>query len=340
VIATRRTPATAPGLMNAEQGSERLKELSQTLFHRSIATAHFVADETALGAELAKDAAPDMKLFPATPQIGFIHRKLPAAAGDLYFVANTSNETKHVRAQFRNRARHAELWDAYTGEIAGLPDPENIDLDLEAYGSRLIYFSDAATTTTPQPIRRETVKTDLSKEWKVTFGDTGLNKDMDRLASWSDDARTMYYSGLATYEKSFDLSESNLPKGKRFLLDFGEGTRTPLPSPPGEHNMWAYLDAPIRDAAQVFVNGKLAGLVWHPPYRLDVTSFLRAGRNDLRIVVGNTAINELSGQPLPDYRLLWDRYGKLFEPQDMKNLHPLPSGMLGPVTLIESALTP
>ena len=104
--------------------------------------------------------------------------------------------------------------------------------------------------------------------------------------------------------------------------------------------MWAYLDAPIRDAAQVFVNGKLVGVVWHPPYRLDVTSFLRPGSNDLRIVVGNTAINELAGDPLPDYRLLWDRYGKLFEPQDMKNLHPLPSGLLGPVTLIESAPAP
>ena len=104
--------------------------------------------------------------------------------------------------------------------------------------------------------------------------------------------------------------------------------------------MRAYLDAPIREAAQVYVNGKLAGVVWHPPYRLDVTGLVHDGSNELRIVVGNTAINEMAGRALPGYRLLWDRYGKLFEPQDMDHLQPLPSGLLGPVTLIESDPTP
>lgn len=334
VIATGRMPATAPGLMNAEQESARLKELSQTLFHGSIATAHFVADETTLGAELAKDAPPCMKLSPATPEIGFLHRKLPD--GDLYFVANTANQTRHVNAHFRDAARRAEMWDAFSGEVTGLPDPAKIDLDLEAYGSRLIYFSDAAKSAAPQPKPREIAKKDLSRDWKVTFGDTGLSREMDRLVSWSDDAQTKYYSGLATYQKTFDLPLDPAPQGTRFLLDFGAGARQPLPSPPGEHNMWAYLDAPIRDAAEVYVNGSLAGVVWHPPYRIEVTAQLRAGANELRIVVGNTAINGMAGHPLPDYRLLWAQYGKRFEPQDMQNLHPLPSGLLGPVTLIES----
>jgi len=334
VIATRRTPATAPGLMHAEQESARLKELSQALFNGNIPTAHFVADETALGAELGKDTPPDLKLSPATPEVGFIHRKLPG--GDLYFVANTANETKHVRAQFRSGTRHAEIWDAFTGEIAGLPDSTKIELDLEAYGSRLIFFSDAATAATVQPPRHEAAKADLSKEWKVMFGDTGLSRDMDHLASWSDDAATKYYSGLATYQKNFEFSRDGAQQGAKFLLDFGAGTRKPLPSPPGEHNMWAYLDAPVRDAAQVYVNGKLVGVVWRPPYQIDVTAQLHPGSNELRIVVGNTAINGMAGKPLPDYRLLWDRYGRLFEPQDMKDLQPLPSGILGPVTLLES----
>lgn len=60
---------------------------------------------------------------------------------------------------------------------------------------------------------------------------------------------------------------------------------------------------------------------------------LKAGKNDLRIVVGNTAINSLAGQSLPDYRLLNDRYGERFVPQGMKNLQPLPSGLLGGLRL-------
>ena len=81
------------------------------------------------------------------------------------------------------------------------------------------------------------------------------------------------------------------------------------------------------------VVGGIVGVVWHPPYTIDLTSWLRAGKNQLRIVVGNTAINSLAGSALPDYRLLNDRYGERFRPQGMDNLEPLPSGILGGLRL-------
>jgi len=338
VIATRRTPATAPGFMNAGQESARLQELSQTLFHGNIPTAHLIENEDTLGAALAKYTPPDMTLSPRTSQIGFIHRKL--AEGDLYFVANTSNEAKHVQAQLRDTARHAEIWDALTGEIASVSDPRKIDLHLEPYESRLIFFSDAALPDASQTARKETTAADLSRNWKVTFAGTSLSIQMDHLKSWTEDPKTQFFSGLATYQKSFNLPTNQASAGTQFILDFGPGAKETLPSPDSEHTMRAYLESPIREAAQVFVNDKLVGPVWHPPYRLDITPYLQKGENELRIVVGNTAINALSGQPLPDYRLLWDLYGMLFVPQDMQNLHPLPSGILGPVSLIESTPAP
>src|ERR1017187_6421667 len=335
VIATRRMPATAPGLLHADEESARLKEISESLFHGNIPSAHFVEDETQLGAELAKGALPDMTLSPRTPEIGFIHRKL--SGGDLYFVANTSNQPKQVDAKFRDVARHAEVWDSFSGEVSALPDPRMIKLDLAPYESRLIFFSDVGTAGSPQPGRRETTAAgELGGPGKVTFDQAGRTVEMDHFESWSDKSQTRYYSGRATYEKSFDLVLKETPENTRFLLDFGPGTTVPLPSPPGEHNMRAYLEPPVREAAQVYVNGKSAGVVWHPPFRLDVTPYLKSGSNDLRIVAGNTAINAMAGQPQPDYRLLWDRYGMLFVPQDMQNLQPLPSGILGPVTLVQS----
>ena len=84
----------------------------------------------------------------------------------------------------------------------------------------------------------------------------------------------------------------------------------------------------------VYVNGKPAGSLWHPPYRLDVTALVQAGSNQLKIVVANTAINELAGRAAPDYRLLNLRYGEKFAPQDMDHLEPVTSGILGPVWLI------
>jgi hypothetical protein len=98
--------------------------------------------------------------------------------------------------------------------------------------------------------------------------------------------------------------------------------------------MRAWYDPPLREAAVVYVNGKRAGAVWHPPYRIDIAPLLRPGTNDLKIVVANTAINELAGRAAPDYRLLNLRYGEKFTPQDMDHVEPLPSGILGPLCLI------
>ena len=333
VIATRTLPDTAPGLMRAKEDSTRLKEISQSLFHGEIAAAHFVADENALGDELAKIATPDMTLTPRTPEIGFLHRKLPQ--GDLYFVANTSNESKRVHAHFRDTASHGEIWDAFSGAVSGITDTKNLDLAMAPYESKLIFFSDTAMPGFPNAKMQEKVIADLSRDWTVTFTSPNVVETMGKLVSWTDDNRTKFYSGEAAYRRSFELNSGDLEKNSRVLLDFGEGKPQPLPSTPVRPNMWAYLESPIREAAQVFVNGKLAGVVWHPPYRVDVTEFAHSGNNELRIIVGNTAINSLAGQSLPDYRLLWDRYGMLFVPQGMENLKPLPSGILGPVTLMD-----
>lgn len=93
------------------------------------------------------------------------------------------------------------------------------------------------------------------------------------------------------------------------------------------------LEGPVREAAEVYVNGQRAGVVWHPPYTLDVSSLLKPGKNELSIIVGNTAINSLAENALPDYRLLNDRCGQRFVPQGMENLQPLPSGLLGGLRL-------
>ena len=95
------------------------------------------------------------------------------------------------------------------------------------------------------------------------------------------------------------------------------------------------LESPVREAAVVLVNGVRVGSVWHPPYTLDITSQLRPGTNHLEVRVGNLGINALAGRAPADYRLLNSRYGTRFIPQDMQNLQPLPSGILGAVTLRE-----
>jgi hypothetical protein len=121
------------------------------------------------------------------------------------------------------------------------------------------------------------------------------------------------------------------PKRKTFL-DFGEGES--IAEQPLRSGMQAWFNSPVREAAVVYVNEQRAGSVWCPPFRLDVTGFLRAGANEFRVVVANTAINYMAGHSLPDYRLLNLRYGERFQAQDMDKVQPVSSGLLGPIHLI------
>ena len=333
VIATRRFPDTAPGYRDAAAITARVKEMSAALFSGQIKTARFVADESSLGLTLASMLHPDFAAEPATPNVGFIHRHLES--GDLYFVSNTSNREHLLRASFRAARKFGEQWDPFTGKMHGLPDPMRVELDLQPYESRLLYFSDAPLSS---PETRFDVKTkiDISKDWYLTIGDTTLH--LDSLSSWAEMEKFRYFSGVATYEKTIKVDESALQQGRSVFLDFGNGTPVALPETLPEFNMRAYLESPVREAAQVFVNDHVAGYVWHAPFRVEISKYLKPGANAIRILVGNTAINELAGADLPDYRLLRSRYGVEFEPQDMKDLKPLPSGILGPVSLIESQL--
>ena len=129
---------------------------------------------------------------------------------------------------------------------------------------------------------------------------------------------------------------TSAPKqGTRTLLDFGSGTPTIDTRPHNANGTHALLDPPIREAAIVYINGKQAGSLWHPPYRIDISALVRKGQNRVEVHVFNTAINQLAGNPPRDYTALYAKYGKRFEPQDMDNLKPIPSGIIGHASLVE-----
>ena len=49
------------------------------------------------------------------------------------------------------------------------------------------------------------------------------------------------------------------------------------------------------EVAQVYLNNTDLGILWKPPFRLDVTDDLKAGTNNLRVEVANTWANGLAG---------------------------------------------
>jgi hypothetical protein len=51
----------------------------------------------------------------------------------------------------------------------------------------------------------------------------------------------------------------------------------------------------VRDIAELSVNGKTLGILWKPPYRMDVTAAMKSGENEIQIKVTNQWTNRLIG---------------------------------------------
>src|SRR6266508_2226076 len=145
LIATRNIPQLAPGFRATGAEQRQVHDTALQLFAGLSATGHLVRDEKELGTALNSLLKPDVTSAPASPQIGFIHRKTSDA--EIYFVANTSNAPQNVTASFRVQGMQPELWDPFSGQTSRanvrlLTESQTVvGLDLEPYGSRVLVFS-------------------------------------------------------------------------------------------------------------------------------------------------------------------------------------------------------
>lgn len=156
---------------------------------------------------------------------------------------------------------------------------------------------------------------------------------LDHLISWSDspDKGVRYFSGTATYSKDINIDASELGPGKVVILNLGD----------------------VKNLAQVKLNGKDLGILWKPPFRVDLAPAAHAGTNHLEIAITNLWPNRIIGDlNLPD-DIQWSGDKPAAWPQWLLEGKPsptgrltfytwrhyspgaplLPSGLIGPVTL-------
>ncbi len=319
-------------------------------------------DAAALVQDLNDVAKPDFQISATDDAsrnaIGFIRRKL--ANADIYLVVNTSNQPIDTSATFATTHKFAEEWDGDSA-AASAASATAQPIHLAAYGSRVFVFSDTPSAAKPAPTPSKQIA-DLSNDWKVNF--TGLNKSVDEATptDWTADPSTIHYSGEGIYTRDVTLAAAStgpvfleVEGGKPLAMPTPRSPRpnapdprdptqrpagAPLPNPlvtgtgPGIH---AYFDPPIHEAALVVINGKSAGALWHPPYRLDVSKLLKPGVNHIEIDVYNTALNAWSALPPHDYKPLIAKYGDRFQMQDLNLVAPVSSGLLGPIHLVTEA---
>jgi hypothetical protein len=266
------------------------------------------------------NCVPDCKL-PDDLSIHYGHRTL--GTGEIYFVSNQTAETKTFNPEFRVKGMQPELWEATTGYIRNLPAYEqkenttSVPLKLEPFESVFVVFLKSAGKALASGIEANypepALLADLKGPWTVQFDPKQRGPEQpvifETLQDWTTslDDRIKYYSGTAFYNCKFNLQK--LPENHKVIINTGAVTAM----------------------AKVSVNGTYAGGVWTAPYRLDITTMVKQGENEIKIEVVNTWVNKLIGDSkLPaEQRLTWCPVNP-YTPESQLQ----PSGLFGPVQIL------
>jgi hypothetical protein len=302
---------------------------------------------------------PDIEL---TGHLGWTHRRTEEA--DIYFVHNPQDMPCTAELSFRVGGREPEIWHPDSGEIkltalfVADGDRTRVTLSLDATGSAFVVFrrnasgasiADAekdgvklvpAQTVSPLEVERhgKNFRALVAEAGNYTLTDTGGRKmhfaaklpapltveggwqlrfpgqavrEVAELKPWQDfdDEAVKYFSGTATYETTLDIPEEFLGAERRLQLDLGR----------------------VNVLAEVCLNGKDLGVLWKPPFTVDITDAAKPGRNTLVVTVTNNWNNRLTGDAmLPES----ERSTFITSPPKVPRTALLPSGLSGPVRLL------
>jgi hypothetical protein len=258
-------------------------------------------------------------------ELAWMHRR--TADKDIYYVANLADIARTVDVIFRTAGANATRWDAVTGAIEPLSQTvtdgaSRVPLQLAAHESAFVVFDRTAPGLSRRvPVPRFDTLAEIDGPWDVSFPEklgAPPTARFAQLASWttSADDGVKFFSGTATYTKTFSVAPDAVPDGARLVLDLGR----------------------VGDIAEVAVNGRALGVLWCAPFRTDITAAVRPGENRLEIKVTNEWTNRIAGDravpagrkvlaPLPPGRGALGGFGA--------PAVALPdSGLIGPVTLL------
>jgi len=175
----------------------------------------------------------------------------------------------------------------------GVPDVEEppvIELAGGSSGEMLFWqdgvysFKDNQGGTSTVEISGIGQATKISVPWEVRFTSASgapTATVLDELMSLHKNSEEgiRYFSGTATYTTLFNVEADATTNGKRLFLDLGR----------------------VEVSAEVLVNDRNLGILWKPPYQVDITDAVRVGVNDLEVRVANLWPNRLIGdEQLPE----------------------------------------
>lgn len=284
-------PERSPSLQNQPEADRRVKEMAARIWGDvdgvNVKQRRYGKGMICDGLDLETLFAqigyvPDCKT-PDGMNVYFGHQK--DGDTDIYILSNQDNRALTMDVAFRVTGKQPELWNPVTGVIRKLPAFRQeekttvVPMRLDKNECVFVVFrkkgEPEATTLEanyPAPLRTQEVK----GEWNVAFESAFKTPapvrmtELDNLSTNANDS-IRYFSGTATYTTTVNLDRAGRD----------------------EHMFMAFDN--VGTMAKVYINGKYAGGVWTTPYKLDVTDFVKDGRNDVRVEVVNTWVNCIVG---------------------------------------------
>lgn len=340
-------PLATPGLRDARRADAALRELAVEIWGRDHESDRRLGNGRVFRGISPEEALKRLKIpkdFTGPAGVSWIHRR--SGDMDIYFIASAADEALTLPCTFRVTGRHAELWNPESGERTRLhTSPSGASLSsasipLGPDGSAFIVFRPGTLSHPPDPSPTPDDKQAVEGPWTVVFpAESGVPKSLqfDPLVSWSmhPDPAVRHFSGTAVYSNHFHIADLK----SRILLDLGN----------------------VEIMARVKVNGKDLGILWRPPYQVDISSAVVAGDNQLEIAVVNLWVNRLIGDASLPEDSERDKTGSLTawpqwaidgepSPAGRKSFVTFPlwkpdsplrdSGLLGPVVLRTAANPP
>lgn len=328
-------PKASPSLTSADRDVRTVADdlWGQTdgavLTHHAFGAGHVywgIDPSAVLGEEkLGRDF--DYRALDATLDVKFAHRRV--GASDVYFLTNQTDQAGDVETTFRTAGLVPELWHADTGKTSPIAYSSDggvtrLRMHFTPYEAVFVVFRPGSPATVPAatPAHPPAALATLDRAWSLHFPSgwgAPATVALPTLTSWTahSDPGIRYFSGVGSYTRTLEVAASWLRGPDRLMLNLGT----------------------VGEVAEVRINGKLVGTAWKPPYRVDVTDFIRAGSNALEVRVANTWRNRFVGDKQPGAKAYafsnaavgggFAAIGGIID----KDTPLLPAGLLGPVSL-------
>ncbi len=322
-------PDTVPGWGDLEKRRARLAQLRDSLSFSSTASGIERAD-VGEGQFLRGEELPALLSETAVQREPMADRGLSFTRrtheqGRHYFVTNLGDETVEGWIPLGTGAASAVLMDPMHGRTGRAAtrqadDGTEVYLDVQPGESRILRTFEERQVEGDAWTHLEPATPDtLRGQWDVTFIDGGPTLpdsfSTQELASWTslggEEARR--FSGTARYELTFEVPSA---EADGWTLDLGR----------------------VRESAHVYLNRQDLGRVWAHPFERQVDEALQPGENTLTVEVTNLGANRIADMDRRDVG--WKKFYNInfvgidYQPFDASGWAPMPSGLLGPVTLV------